>query len=883
MKSILTKLSFLLGLLFLVVGTGYTQAPATAAATAVPDIIFVARAHLATKDRIFQDELGPAGQFGTGLPKFAPGSKLMIRHSNGTLTTLIDGGAPTPATGNLIDVQTPDVSFDGAKILFAGATTTDPDSSDYGWRLYEINVNGSGFRKLPIPDRSFATVPQAGLYDFGNQKTYGWWNDLFPAYMPDGRIVFASTRYPTRAHYDQRHTYNLYIVESDGTNLRRITTDRGGFLHPTPLPDGRILATRWWNNFNQPSYLDIYNRIDNRPAAYTLPDGTQVDANPDETFNPATGLLPNGYPIRDAPNTWHLMALNPDGTAMHRYAFTPYGSWVGALLDDDGKDNYTAAQPALVFSGGEQFIVFISQQDSTMVHSTHKTGIRIARPGVAMMYANNADAIAGLSYERAWDQDDEGPPYAIHPWGLPDGTILFSYAVSPNPSLPTTGSYTDPLTNESVTLQGSDLQYALYTMNLDGGNKTLLPTAIGTADAMDAKPIVPRSGWSTVPDQFTAASSDDPRQWDVPNTIPAYSFSQKGPDDIATATIHNPNIYANPPLDLPYINNSPQPGSVARAQVYIDANQFSGAFCYGDYPDPCDTFQQDNELRAILWTETQVSQNGEFTVEVPADVPGFVVLRDSVGRIVSDWHRGYISIAQGNAWARPGETVTCTGCHLGHVSGSIDAVQAEASQGWTNIAPYATVAASSSYVSDDGQQHFPPDRVNDRRGWVPIPAGGPSSTFENSGQFQDDRNGWISAEDQALGAQLDLEWPASMQVSKVRLVGPEPTGGDWGGFGNPSAAGPYHITAGAVRLYNDGLQVSDPLSVGQIEPLSNGGTWVNLSTPQEIDRLTFTVESVSGQWYHQNVAALNEIEVIGRATEIVTVTFTSVYLPAIQK
>ncbi|HXW00483.1 MAG TPA: hypothetical protein VEC93_18845 [Anaerolineae bacterium] len=71
--------------------------------------------------------------------------------------------------------------------------------------------------------------------------------------MADGRIIFCSTRYPSRSNYDARHTYNLYVMNGDGSNVRRITTKRGGLLHPTPLPDGHILVARWWNNFNQPS------------------------------------------------------------------------------------------------------------------------------------------------------------------------------------------------------------------------------------------------------------------------------------------------------------------------------------------------------------------------------------------------------------------------------------------------------------------------------------------------------------------------------------------------------------------------------------------------------------------------------------------------------
>ena len=428
-------------------------------------------------------------------------------------------------------------------------------------------------------------------------------------------------------------------------------------------------------------------------------------------------------------------------------------------------------------------------------------------------------------------------------------------------------------------LQGSDLQYQLYTMNLDGSGKTLLSATIGTADAMDAKPIVARSGYATKSDAFTDTPDDDPRQWNIPNTLAEFAFTQKTAGQIKTATIHNPNIYANAPLDLPYINNSPMPGSIAKAQVYIDATQFSGAFCHGDYPDPCDTFERDNELRAVLWDEAPVSLDGEFTLQVPADVPGFVVLRDSQGRAVSHWNRGYISIAQGNAWARAGETVTCTGCHLGHVSGSIDTVQAEAAQGWTNVAPYATAIASSSYNSDQ----FPASRLNDRRGWVPIPSGGPASTFEDSGQFQDDKLGWISAINQGMGAQLTLNWPVAMQVKKVRLVGPEPMGGDWGGFGNPSSKGAYYITGGTLRLYKDGTLVGSSMSVGQIEPLSNGGTSVNLPALLEIDQLTFTVGGTTGQWNYKDVAALNEIEVIGQATKLYTIVYQSVYLPVVVK
>ncbi|OQY82659.1 MAG: hypothetical protein B6D41_18055 [Chloroflexi bacterium UTCFX4] len=885
----------------------FSLSSAFAAQTAAADIaiVFVARAHLATQDDIFRDEKGPAGQFGSGLPKFAPGSKLMLRHANGALTTLVDGANPSASTGNLIDVQAPDVSFDATRIIFAGATTIDAESPQYGWRLYEIGVNGSGFRKIPIPDRAFTSVPNNNKngYDYGNHATYAWWNDLFPAYLADGRIVFASSRYPSRSEYDGRAAYNLYLVNADGSDLHRITTERGGLLHPTPLPDGRILFARWWNNFNQPASKAVFNRIDNRAVNRTLKDGTVIYANPDETFNPPTGKLPNGYAIRDAPNTWHLHVVNPDGSAFQRFAFTPYAEW--ARTEDSGLDTYTAAQPALVFNGGKMYIAFTSQQDTTMVHSTQKTGIRVALPGVEMLYANIPDAIAGLTYEKAWAQDDSSPPYAIHPAGMPDGTILFSYAQTADNTLPTRASYTDPTTQRVFDLQGSKLQYKLFTMNIDGSAKTQVAADIGAADALDAKALAPRSGWAAMPDQFTTQSSDDPQQWNVPSdTLPKpYGWSQKTVGTMQMATIHNPNVYANAPLALPFINNSPPPGSVALAEVWLLANQFTGAYCYGDWPDSCDGFKQDIQQRGIKFTSVPVSPRGEFTAQIPADVPAFVVLRDAAGRVVSKWRRGYITIAQGNAYARPGQTVTCIGCHFGHVSGSITN-PTEASVGWTNVAPYAKARASSENRADDQYQPFDPSRVNDRRGFIPLPSGGPPNPVARNdslnaprggllqvlrdGKFveapksnepeqvtaddpnlQDNETGWMSiehdADASAAGEWIQLKWKRPVKIKTIRLIGAPPTGGDWGGFGSGPTTTPYHITSGTLQLWLGKNKVGPPIAVGQVEAYADGGTLITLAEPVTVNKLRFVIHSVDGYWYWSRVAALNEIEVMGMA------------------
>ncbi|MEM7335224.1 MAG: hypothetical protein AAF490_24310 [Chloroflexota bacterium] len=838
-------------------------------AAPLPPIVFVARTHLATPDTIFKEEDGPAGQFGTGIDKYAPGSKLVLRNADGSLTVY--------NTPGLIDVQSPDVSFDGSKIVFSGAKTLDPDSANYGWRLYEINVDGSNFHQLTFSDRSI-TIPNAALY--GNQETYGDYHDLYPAYLADGRIVFNSSRYPIRAHYDQRETFNLYVMDGDGTNLHRISTERASNLHPTPLPDGRILVSRWWNQFNQPSSEGIFNRIDNSDSIQVLEDGTILFANPDKKFDPTRGYFPEGVEIRKAPNTWHLMVLNPDGSDFQRLAWTPRYKYT--LTNDSGaSDTFAAAQPAVVIQNNNinnYVIAYTFQNDQTMVHSTRRTGIRVAYSGLDMLYANATEAIAGYTYELG-KNDVETSEFALNPAGLADGRILYAQSHQ-DLSLPRTGIYS--ASGKSYELLGSEEKYRLYVMNVDGSAKTLVPTdlsSIGmpTANAMDAVPVEVRYGWSALMDTFTAVASDDPTNSNVPNSLLEYAFNQN--NNIELVTISNPNVYANASLDFPYVNNSPPPGSVAVAEIWIDPNQFTGAYCYPSMD--CTYYKRDNELRAMLYTMVPVI-DGAFTAQVPADLMSFVVLRDANGRIVREWNRGYASIAQGSAWARPGETITCVGCHMGHVSGSLDGIMAQSIAGNTNIAPYATASASSQFRPDIDT--FNPEKINDRRGWIPVPANSPNAPFlegNNEVGYQDAEKGWISEKGSALGEWVQLDWPADQRITAIRLVGPVPSGGDWDGFGVPAERGNYYVEKATLRLYRNGTVV-ETIQVNRIEPFENGGTEIVLASPVVVDRIRLTVNETQGAFFYGAVAAINEIEVIGKASEIwPLLDISSTYLPSI--
>jgi hypothetical protein len=141
-----------------------------------------------------------------------------------------------------------DLSFDGRRILF-----------DYkparpgGFRIYEINADGSGLRQVTFPPEDegqrIRTYAGCGWDELArNPGRYGHWtDDMHPCYLPDGRIVFTSTRGERGVlcgGHDLTVT-NLYRVNADGTGLAQLSQGALSEFCPSLLSDGRILFNRW--------------------------------------------------------------------------------------------------------------------------------------------------------------------------------------------------------------------------------------------------------------------------------------------------------------------------------------------------------------------------------------------------------------------------------------------------------------------------------------------------------------------------------------------------------------------------------------------------------------------------------------------------------------
>ncbi len=242
----------------------------------------------------------------------------------------------------------PELSYDGRKVLFAycryypnlaglGDKETKANvPEDAFYHLYEMNIDGSGLVQI----------------------TRGKYDDFDGRYLPDGRIVFLSTRRgqfvqcgessamaTTRAALHDSYVrcggdpsrpvavYTLHTLDAGRTRIRAISPFENFEWTPSVLSDGRILYARW-------DYVDR----DNMPYMKlwsTNPDGS----NPQAVYGNLTRGFHCAFEARQIPGSRKLVL-----TASGHHSITG-GSLV--LLDTDrgldGKEPTTRLTPEVCF------------------------------------------------------------------------------------------------------------------------------------------------------------------------------------------------------------------------------------------------------------------------------------------------------------------------------------------------------------------------------------------------------------------------------------------------------------------------------------------------------------------------------------------------------
>ena len=175
-----------------------------------------------------------------------------------------------------------DLSFDAKRIVFAWKS-----EAGEGYRIYQCNIDGSNLRQL-----TFRQDDEDELHRKYRVRYHHGTDDMQPCYLPDGGIVFISTRCQYGILCDAPDDFTttvLYRMEADGSHMQKLTNSSVSEASPSITNDGRILYTRW-------EYVDK-GAVSVKCLWSMRPDGSgSSEVYGADVFSPPTLIQPRAIP-----------------------------------------------------------------------------------------------------------------------------------------------------------------------------------------------------------------------------------------------------------------------------------------------------------------------------------------------------------------------------------------------------------------------------------------------------------------------------------------------------------------------------------------------------------------------------------------------------------
>ena len=522
---------------------------------------------------------------------FNPGAQLFLKDRATPSADSINITIDVFGEDALYDIKDLASSEDGRRLVFAmrAPEIEDADEEDQPtWNIWEYDIDTEVLRRLITSD----LIAEEG-------------QDISPEYLPDGRIVFTSTRQrrsravllddnkPQFSALDedrQNPAFNIHIMEPNGTDLRQITFNQSHDLQPTVLDDGRILFNRW-DNFNN-NIISLYT-VD--PSGFNL--------------QPLYGYHSQNSGSGDSPAIYQQPQTTPDGellvTLAPRESELLGGDMV--LLDTDNfVGNNQPTYDNLGMEGGQQSISLLEvlTDGESSPHGTFNSASPF-RDGTNRLFVSwsqcrlldpDSGDVVACTEERLADPDfvDAAPAFGLWIYDLDEQTqrplvnpvqgAMFTDALSMEPRTPATFR-PDPV-------PGVDIEQSL----VDADVGVLNIRSIYDVDGIDFSPLgIPAMA--------------DPLQINADNVSARFLKILKAvsiPDD--------------------------------------DVLDFDGS-----------AFGRAGVMREILGY-APIEPDGSVMVQIPSDVAFTFTIVDATGKRISGLHNNWLQL-------KPGEVRNCNGCH----------------------------------------------------------------------------------------------------------------------------------------------------------------------------------------------------------------------------
>ncbi|HIZ55360.1 MAG TPA: hypothetical protein H9671_04035 [Firmicutes bacterium] len=128
-------------------------------------------------------------------------------------------------------IRDPDVSPDGTRVLFS-------------WKKYGLQGDDFHLYEMDLRTREITQLT------FGQGQA-----DFEGKYLPNGKIIFSSSRIIQTVDCFMTPVSNMYICNADGSNPYRVGYDQVHTTYPTVTSDGRVIYTRWDYNDRTQMYI----------------------------------------------------------------------------------------------------------------------------------------------------------------------------------------------------------------------------------------------------------------------------------------------------------------------------------------------------------------------------------------------------------------------------------------------------------------------------------------------------------------------------------------------------------------------------------------------------------------------------------------------------
>ncbi len=495
------------------------------------------------------------------------------------------------------DVKDVDTSPDGKAVVFAmrGPLAVKQDvKKPPSWRIYAYIIATNDLHAVinPANDPDPPTV-----------------NDVSPHFLPDGRIVFTSTRQtqsqgilldegkPQFSAQDEARkepAFVLHVINANGTGLHQISFNQSHDRDATVLASGRVLWSRWDNALGKDA-MSLYT---------ANPDGTDLQlyygAN---SHNTGT----NGTAVEFV----HPRQMQ-DGrilTLARQYTGVDDG---GALIIIDGAKYVENTQPLLTNAGG-------------------------AGPAQSAATTNDVTTIPGPSAGGRYTS-----AYPLH-----DGTnrILVSWTQCRLLDKTQTPPPIVPCNSTTLNVANPTVAPPLYSVWMfDPAQNTLLPIMTPVEGLMitDVAVAQPYTLPNIILDKVPGVDLDQ-------NLVDAGVgvMDIRSVYDIDGVDTANPNIptVADPAKTAA----NARPARFLRLEKAVSLPDKKIVNLSGS------AFGTTNYMLEILGY-VPIEPDGSVRVEVPANVAFRMSILDANGRRLSTEQRAWLQV-------KPGEILTCNGCH----------------------------------------------------------------------------------------------------------------------------------------------------------------------------------------------------------------------------